>query len=453
MGIQLLWLFSVMATWLVDHLERVKDNMFIGATSDREIMRRLCDLIDYDLGEAAPASTPVTFNCEAGHPEFTIPAGSKSGTREIADQEAVIFETNSAQIVTVGTTSVDIASTHGETISVEIIGSSDGTTRQRFSLLYRPVIWQSESVEVLDGGWIAWARVDNFVDSAADDKHYRIEVDGDGYYIIIFGDGINGRIPVRGSDNVRVTYRKGGGTAGNVAAGMITELLSSVTYVESVTNAAAATGGTNEETLAHAAMFGPPTFKAGDRAVTAGDIETLCNGFVSATQGGVAQSKVIVIGGVSANVMIVPRSGGLPSPGLKTELLAYLESRQPVCTNISILDPQYRTVDLDVEIWVERGFATSDVIQSVRAQLLAYLSPVYQDPGTGLYPHEFGRDFYVSDIHAAINQARGVDHFTLKTPIGDVAIQDYQIGDVGTISLTLISETQTVTYEYTGVNV
>ena len=61
-----------------------------------------------------------------------------------------------------------------------------------------------------------WGRVDSFSRSRSTDRVYVLRKDtGE----IQFGDGIHGaRLPT-GSNNVRATYRTGGGKAGNVGVG------------------------------------------------------------------------------------------------------------------------------------------------------------------------------------------------------------------------------------------
>jgi len=435
-GIQLLWLFSVLSRWMADHGERIKDNTFIGTGRDRQTMRRLCELIGYTLSEVSPASVTVTFTCEDGHPEFTIPAGTQVSTKEYADQPAIMFETDSAALVPVGIDTKNVDCTQGETIADEILGSSDGTTGQTFILVQKPVIWESEVVKIFDGvTWNTWTRVASFVDSGPSDEHYRIEVDEDQNYSIVFGDGENGQIPIRGTNNVKATYRKGEGTSGNVEPNTITELISAVNYVESVNNGRAASGGVDRETLNHARLFGPGTLKALDRAVTVEDMETLAETFHSAVYGGIAKAKAFEVGGVSSIVMVVPKKGGYPSAGLKSALLTHLNERRMICTAIQVADPNYRLVDIEVTVYTFGNYSPSQVAGEVRANLVSYLSPVYQDPETGLYPHGFGRNVYLSDLYRIIDATQGVDHCSISTPSANVTIQEYQIVDIGTIDI------------------
>ncbi len=438
-GVQLLWLQAVMARFMVDHMERLRNNCFLSTALDRESVRRICEYLAYTLAEGSPASVDVTFTLEAGHPEFTISEGTQVATRETSSKPAVTFEVAADRLVGVGESTVTISCTHGKTVANEIIASSNGDTNQRYRLSRRPVVWQSEMVEVFeDGAWQAWTRKDNFVSSGGSDKHFRVAVDADGYFWIEFGDGTNGRIPPRGTNNIRATYRVGGGTAGNVGAGTIIELVSAVQYIESINNAKAANGGTDRETLDHARVFAPASIRTQGRGVTVGDIEYLCESYQSTKHGQIAQAKAIENGGFGVNVMIVPATGGLPSADLKTELQTYLNAqiRKPVCVAVYTIDPIYVYVDVTATIHTLPNYSPSAVIAEVRRRLSAYLSPVYQDPQTGLFSHDFGRDLHLSDIYAMIDSTQGVDHVTLVAPTSDILIADDEIANIGTLTLT-----------------
>lgn len=449
LGNQLLWLSCVLADMITAQIERTVRNSFIGTTSDREIMREICRSIGYTLSEAAPASATVTFSCAEDHPEFTIPAGTKVSTVETQADPAVIFETSAAQIVLVGQESVDILCVEGETIADEIIGSSDGTTGMAYTLGRKPVIWHSETIQVYDGAaWASWTRVDDFVLSEATDLHFRIEVDDAGLYTVIFGDGVRGRIPVRGTNNIRATYRVGGGVAGNVALASIVELSVAVTYVDSVTNATAASGGSDRETLEHARLFAPAGLRAVAGAVTAGDVETLSTAFTSSLYGGVANAKAYISGGSTIKVAIISQAGGLPSAGLKSALQTYLDTKRMICTSIQVTDPVIVPVDITISVTVLANYSPSQIAAGIRERLAAYLSPTYQDPGTGLYPHGFGRNIYLSDLYAIIDGATGVDFCTISAPTANIIIGDYEIADIGDLSITVTTPTgETSHYE------
>ena len=437
-GIRLLWLFSVLSNWNVDNMERVKNNSYIALTQDREAMKYLCQLINYQLGTATAASGTATFTLESGHPEFTIPIGTQIGTKETEELSRIFYETSQSQIVLVGVTEIDVPITNGETFSDEILGSSDGTILQIFTIPKKPIIYDSETIEVNDGSWSAWTRVDNLVDSQGADEHYRVIIDEDDNYKILFGTGENGKIPVAGTNNIRATYRQGGGEESNVDAGYITELISSVNYVESVTNAAATSGGSDKETLEHARVYAPASLRNLERAVTTQDIEALSNTFNSPVHGGIATSKAFEVGGVSISVMIVPRAGGLPTSGLKAELQTYLDERRMAATSINVIDPVYEFVTVTATVYALPNYVASVVADNVRRGLVSYIAPNYQDPRTGLYPHTFGRNIYLSDLYRIIDEAAGVDYGDITVPTANIIVADYKIADVDSINLDIV---------------
>lgn len=70
----------------------------------------------------------------------------------------------------------------------------------------------------------------------------------DGTPYISFGDGIFGRKLLSG-ETLTVTYRTGGGTAGNIAEETLNTLVDSLSFVSSVSNAADFSGGADEQSI------------------------------------------------------------------------------------------------------------------------------------------------------------------------------------------------------------
>ncbi len=439
-GIHILHIFTVLARFTVVQAERAKNNTYLASTSDREVMRRLCELINYVLAEATAAAVTMTFTNSGGHPGFTITAGSQVATAETDEVDTVIFEVGADTIVGAGVTSIDIVCSQGQTVTEESVGISSGLSSQKFALKQLPVIWHSELVEVFDGVWTTWTLVDDFVESLPTSQHYRTEIGAEDIYQIVFGDGVNGAIPPIRDEGIRVTYRIGGGIVGNVAAETITEILTSYQYVESVTNAAIATGGTDQETLEHARQFAPAAIRSLQRAVTADDIEYLSEIFTSPTYGGVAKAQAHVVGSYLAQVSIVPRVGGDLSDGLRSELETMLDARTMVGSRIEIIGAHYIEVDISANVTVLPSYFVQTVSDNVKARLQAFLAPNYQDPETGLFPHQFGRNIYISDIYAVIRGTEGVDHAQVTLPTSETLVEIYQIATTGVITITAVGD-------------
>ena len=247
-----------------------------------------------------------------------------------------------------------VSAIQGVTVRDEVLGGSDGMPGQGpFTLSTVPVIrgeqrevrrTDSSIVQVTDlelridegTGSEPWQQVSDFFASGPDDMHYVLDrFSGE----VRFGDGRNGRIPVAnpahpGDNIVAVWYRAGGSAAGNVGAGTVTSLQTAAFGVASVTNLAAASGGADAETVAQAKVRAPAVLKAGGRAVTAEDFETI------------ALQTPAAVGRVHALPLTNPGFPGVPVPGAVTVIVvpnSPARPRFPPCTPCTRSAPNSRS--------------------------------------------------------------------------------------------------------------
>ena len=173
------------------------------------------------------------------------------------------------------------------TVQSELVGASNGRPDQVFRLRRRPVAAHTLELEV-DEPYEQqkhWSPKPDFLASRPEDKHYVLNANtGE----LRFGDGRRGRIPVADADIVAVTYRYGGGGAGNVSADQITTLLTTVSGVESVTNRRPAVGGRDEQEVEDLKLRAPAAIRRHNRAVTADDFASLAE-----EVGGVARAGAL----------------------------------------------------------------------------------------------------------------------------------------------------------------
>src|SRR4029453_267861 len=89
--------------------------------------------------------------------------------------------------------------------------------------------------------WVRWRGVPDFYSSGPRDRHYVLDrLTGD----VRFGDGLNGMIPPALPGTLRMLpHQPGGGAVGNRPAGVITQLKTTVPYIDKVTNFLPASGG------------------------------------------------------------------------------------------------------------------------------------------------------------------------------------------------------------------
>lgn len=124
----------------------------------------------------------------------------------------------------------------------------------------------------------AWTPRHDLLGSGPGDRHFAAELDDDGVLHLRFGDGVHGRAPVP-AVTFLADYRVGSGSAGNVGAGAINQIVfcgNAQHSVTKVSNPLPASGGTGPEPAAQVRLLAPETFKRRlQRAITAGDYAAL----------------------------------------------------------------------------------------------------------------------------------------------------------------------------------
>jgi hypothetical protein len=331
-----------------------------------------------------------------------------------------------------------------ETVRDEIMGSSTGIADQQYTLTKFPVvaeeIWVDELAtlteserksfadetpeqvrEVFDDAgnltrfYILWSPVDDLAEASASDRVYAIDRT---FGQVQFGDGVHGTVPPIGKDNLVATYRAGGGSRGNVAAGLITTLRSTIPFVDKVLNPAAAGGGSDTELVEDAVVRGPRSIRHRGRAVTAEDFEQLA---LESSQA-VARVKALPLfndrGEYETNwvtVIIVPASADarpLPSPQLRARVEQYLRERAASSVafpkQVKVSGPAYVEVAVNADIYAQSLDLSPQVEAAAVATLEAFLHPL-----TGGYTQsgwEFGRLPCLSDFYGLLEAVPGMDH-------------------------------------------
>ena len=331
------------------------------------------------------------------------------------------------------------------TVREEILGSSAGVKNQKFNFQQTPVI-EGEEVRVREAlteeereqlvlaqgddavftirdqqdrvleTWIRWTEAIEFFDSDGNSRHYRLDRHtGE----IEFGDGIHGRIPPAGGDNIRAfIYQAGGGAAGNVGPGEINTMVTAVAGVDSVLNPVAAGGGSDAATNEEMLTIGPAQISHRDRAVTPDDFERL------ALEASREVRKARCLPNRNAGgrhelgwttVYIVPDSQDaqpVPSLQLRRAVQRYLAERADVTVvdqkHIVIGPPEYVPVTVEATVFAKSLDLVATAEQQVKKQLEEFLHPLKGGPDQEGW--EFGRDLATSDLYALLEAIDEVDH-------------------------------------------
>ncbi|MGW0186545.1 putative baseplate assembly protein [Streptomyces sp. NPDC003362] len=179
-----------------------------------------------------------------------------------------------------------VQATAGETVT-EVLGSGDaGRAGQTLPLRQGPLVWLPSATA--DGGDealtvrvddVAWRRTADLGEAGPADPVYRLAAAVDGQAVVEFGDGRHGaRLPT-GSENVTARYRIGGGRAGNVPAGRISQVITQPLGVRGVTNPLPATGGADADGPAELRQAIPLRLAAFDRLVSVRDYQSFARAF------------------------------------------------------------------------------------------------------------------------------------------------------------------------------
>ena len=323
-----------------------------------------------------------------------------------------------------------------ETVTDELLGTSDGTANKPFSLTRAPIVSENVSVKeplvpsdqdltvtITATGeiWVKWQAVEDFLDSKENSRHYTLDrVNGE----IKFGNGLNGMIPPVGAA-IKATYQTGGGVKGNVGAGEVKNLVTAIAFVDKAVNIDDAQGGADTETTERAEERGPKAIQHRHRAVAKEDYEWLA---VEAS-GDVARAKCIPHlnsegkqeSGCVA-VIIIPASREdkpMPSSRLLQIVEDYLKSHCPLSlSSLVVTAPTYLGVSVNVDIYVTSIDTASKIRFSAMDKIKSFLHPLYGGPeGKGW---DFGQVPCNSDVLAILQKIPDVDHIeNLKITVSE----------------------------------
>jgi hypothetical protein len=280
---------------------------------------------------------------------------------------------------------------------------------------YPPLRLRRDRTKQVSEVWVRWESRNDLADSGPADRHYLLEhTQG----LLQFGDGRQGRIPAPGAAVVARRYQTGGGLAGNVATGAISQLQAAIGGVAAVTNPVPAEGGADAETPAALRSRGPATLRHRGRGLSARDLETLAREASPA----VAVARVLPARSTDGRhhpghvtVVIIP-SGADPRPwpsfGLREAVREYLEARAGATTaalhRIEVTGPQYLPVDVEATLVTADPNQAGAVEEAAIAAVGTLLHPLLGGPDATGWPP--GRSVYLSDVAAVLDRVPGLDH-------------------------------------------
>jgi hypothetical protein len=406
-GIVLLELFAYLGDILNYQIDRAANESFINTSTQRDTVLRIARLLNYVPNDISPATGTVTFSNYSTSP-VTIsndPASTAYRTLSTVSDgtnPAIGFTVDSPITIPAGTLSTPATAaatvTQGALVVDELIGISDGTPNQEFSLGNLGVITGSTiSVKV---GTLPYTRVDFLIDYGNDDPVFSTYTDGAGITYIVFGDAVSGRIPTNGT-NVTTSYRYSdtAGKLGNIAADKLTVISPTLSNIE-VTNALSFSGGSDAETTDSVRINAPLSLRALNSAISLRDYISF-----AVQVNGVAKANSMSTSFGAVTVFVAAEGGNPLSSVLQSQIQSAYVDAVPPGTTVSIQDftPVYPYVTVTVNVLPQYNAANvGAAVASELATLFAFDNVLFNDL------------INQGSLYAACNSVDGVAYVTLN---------------------------------------
>ncbi|MCQ2496558.1 MAG: hypothetical protein MJ131_08205 [Lachnospiraceae bacterium] len=238
--------------------------------------------------------------------------------------------------------------------------------------------------------FVKWTEKDNFNNSNASDRHYVLDRTNN---LLIFGDGINVRIPQNTSDTgFIVKCRTCDGSKGNVPAGAINMSDRNLLYVGEISNPDPAYGGSSMETRSRALARGADLISSGGRFVTERDYLNEITNYseninkaaivIGVDRFGVRCPDMVYVVLLMSDYKNGPTSFYQMQTELRRHLLEHCEMTI-VPEELQIEEPVF--VELSVDVWaqivnIEDSFEVQNLVSST---LNEYLDPISYEKHKG----------------------------------------------------------------------
>lgn len=434
--------------------------------------------LGYIARSSVPPAVSLTMTLTTPPPaRLTIDMGTK-----MSGPNGLIFETTQQLIFDAGVVGpTTFAAREGQTLNA--VFTSDGTPDQVFPITTVPTgqsIAQDSVIALVDAvQWTAEAILP-FQQANVFEFQYGFNPPR-----LVFGDGVAGNIPPKGSE-IRVSFFVTHGTSGSVPANSVTSfsapLAVGTTIIGAViTQPQPSTPGSDPESIASIQSNAPQVFQAAGRAVTQADLDAWINSFIDPTFGGVAIGRAtvphsyqqdaealsiiqaminanvpadvvtrlqnywntVLSSNCAANVVVAqvlssdPIGRYVTAPvGLARALETFLNAKTESTVKVHVADGSINliSVNLAVDVHVLPAFTSQEASQTVVASVIATLE-------AQLLGRRYGDSLRISDLYQAVEALDGVDWSHIKitnnptrvTAPGDLPIQDFEVITLGTL--------------------
>ncbi len=350
----------------------------------------------------------IIIQCQEKAHQATIVEIEHSGVPAITITPALVDPYLSGETI-ISANTVTIG--HGETKPEKILGSGDATViHQSFVFETKNVAFVADpemnsgvraDIDLIIDSRI-WQQKSTLNYSSPTDPHYVVRMTEEGYLKMSFGDGNKARRLPTGKNNIRVRFRIGTGTMGNLSADSLTKAVKPHNLMTSHTQPLPASGGNGIESVSAIRQTASANLMTFERAVSLRDFISLAASHSSVWQASALRKKVKFAQNENIEVVIIPAGGGSVSPGLNQQLRHYLTQVALPGVKISIADCQ--EIELYLNIIIRVKYEEYDH-ENVKLAVITALENAFS-----LMTRKIGQALYRSEIYKIVESVTGVEN-------------------------------------------
>lgn len=328
---------------------------------------------------ASPAAADVVFA-----------AGTQVRTPDVA--EPIRFQLLAPLTIAAGQTSATALVEHSDSREETYI--SDGTPFQRFRMGSSGYLDNTMQIVTPLG---TWTEVTNFLRSGANERHFVTTIDSQERVSVVFGNSRTGAVP---TSPIQFSYKTGGGTAGRLPAGALSELDGSFfdangnSVTVTVTNVEATEGGDPRESDAEIKTNAPAFVEVAKRAVSRSDYERASIALPGISHAlHLTRNEEPAVLENEGFLFLVPDDGGTVSTGLLTQVAGLFgdavavgsggvyvtlpEGETPKTTTfqLRVRSAAYKVIDLYAKVVKKKGYTNTQVQAAIETAFNAYFAP------------------------------------------------------------------------------
>jgi len=428
--------FAYLGDNLSYYMDRAANEGSLQSATQLQNILNFAEVSGYHVSGPSPAYISLTFTNTSGS-TLTLPTGTQVRGHIDTDIFSEVYFETSAPITSLangasatvtafeGYVSNTLSSAGLDTNNLPLpvtLGTASGYAYEELVLPETGIVDLSVSVYTgQSSSFTKWTYVSNIAEYGPLDRVFTTRINADTTLSVLFGDGVNGKIPEVGTP-VSALYRVSIGSYGNISltspalknadgtsALSVTYIpgtsLSGVSALATVTPVSDAIGGTNGDM--QAPYYGirnnvRKALKTKNRAVTLKDYEDLC---VLLPRVGRAAATSSVY--TSVNLYVQPLNDGSATPGrdssgnelttifnpIRAAVQSFIGTRCPVNTTLNINPPTYVPIYLHITVYIKDGFSQSSTQLDIGNILLNNVTGLFSYNG-----YAFGEDVVMSAI-------------------------------------------------------